>query len=158
MHQRSAFKIVKFRSQLLDDWIALRHLLWPDGSEHERRTEAETLLQRSGRAVVFLARSSEFEAIGFAEATLRSDYVNGCATSPVAFLEGIYVQPSWRRQGVARQLCKAVEKWAAETGCSECASDTDLENTVSQQMHVALGFQETERVVYYRKRIDLPKH
>ena len=154
MRQRSAFKIVEFRSQLLDDWIALRCLLWPDGSEQERRIEAETLLQRAGRAVVFLAQSTELVTIGFAEATLRCDYVNGCATSPVAFLEGIYVQPGWRRCGVARQLCNAIEQWAAGVGCSEFASDTEFENTAAQQMHLALGFQETERVVYYRKRIE----
>jgi aminoglycoside 6'-N-acetyltransferase I len=158
MHQKSAFKIVEFGPQLLDDWIGLRCLLWPEGSEHERRIEAETLLQRRGRAVVFLAQSLKLVTIGFAEATLRCDYVNGCATSPVAFLEGIYVQPGWRRLGVARQLCNAIEKWAAEIGCSEFASDTELENAASQQMHLSFGFQETERVVYYRKRIEPSRH
>jgi aminoglycoside 6'-N-acetyltransferase I len=158
MNPGNAFKIEELKPQFVDDWIVLRCLLWPDGSEHERRIEAETLLRRSDRAVVFLARSPEHETIGFAEATLRDDYVNGCATSPVTFLEGIYVQPDWRRRGVARQLCDAIEKWAAAIGCSEFASDTELGNVASQNMHLALGFQETERVVYYRRRIDAPKH
>jgi aminoglycoside 6'-N-acetyltransferase I len=158
MNRGNAFDIEALRPQFLDDWIALRCLLWPDGSQHERRVEAETLLQRPGRAVVFLARSPEPGTIGFAEATLRDDYVNGCSTPPVAFLEGIYVQPAWRRCGVARQLCDAIAKWAAATGCTEFASDTELENVASQQMHLALGFRETERVVYYRRRIETPAH
>jgi aminoglycoside 6'-N-acetyltransferase I len=158
MNQRSAYTLEEYRSQLFDDWVALRCLLWPDGSEHERRIEAETLLRRLGRAVVFFARSSELATIGFAEATLRDDYVNGCTTSPVAFLEGIYVRSGWRRRGVARHLCNAIEKWAAENGCSEFASDTELDNLASQRMHVALGFQETERVVYYRRPIASPEH
>jgi aminoglycoside 6'-N-acetyltransferase I len=158
MDQKSAFIIEEYRSQLFDDWIALRCLLWPDGSEQERRIEAETFLRRSGRAVVFFARSSQPATIGFAEATLRDDYVNGCVTSPVAFLEGIYVAPGWRRCGVARHLCNAIEKWAAEIGCTEFASDTELWNADSQHMHLALGFQETERVVYYRRPINPPEH
>jgi aminoglycoside 6'-N-acetyltransferase I len=153
MNQKSAFKIEECGPQLFKDWIGLRCLLWPDGSEHERRIEAEALFQLSGRAIVFLARSSELATIGFAEATLREDYVNGCVTAPVAFLEGIYVLPDWRRRGVARHLCGAVEEWAAGIGCFEFASDTELQNTASQRMHVALGFQETERVVFYRRQI-----
>lgn len=91
--------------------------------------------------------------MGFAEAALRHDYVNGCTTSPVAFLEGVYVRSRCRKRGVARLLCRAVERWAAGMGCSELASDTDLGNAASQQMHTALGFDETERVIYYRKLI-----
>ena len=37
------------------------------------------------------------------------DYVNGCTTSPVGFLEGLYVAAAARRQGVARALCDAAE-------------------------------------------------
>jgi aminoglycoside 6'-N-acetyltransferase I len=81
--------------------------------------------------------------------------VNGCITSPVAFLEGIYVRPEHRNRGVARLLVQAVENWATELGCSEFASDTELHNFSSQRMHVALGFDETERVVYYRKRLRI---
>ena len=82
---------------------------------------------------------------------MRSDYVNGCETSPVAFLEGIFVEPSQRRNGMARALCIAVEQWARDRGCREFASDADLSNLVSHRMHDALGFIETERVVYFRK-------
>jgi aminoglycoside 6'-N-acetyltransferase I len=69
----------------------------------------------------------------------------------VAFLEGIYVEPAFRRTGVARQLVQAVEDWAKLAGCSELASDTDIANVASQQLHNALGFSETQRVVYFRK-------
>jgi aminoglycoside 6'-N-acetyltransferase I len=77
--------------------------------------------------------------------------VNGCETSPVAFLEGIYVEPWARRQGVAKELVAEVERWAFARGCQEFASDALLDDTDSHGMHVALGFEETERVVYFRK-------
>ncbi|MCB5177036.1 MULTISPECIES: aminoglycoside 6'-N-acetyltransferase [Microvirga] len=135
----------------LDDWASLRHALWPDATKDMHREEAAALLEQPDRATAFLARTPEGAAAGFAEATLRRDYVNGCTSSPVAFLEGIYVDPPYRRRGVAGLLCRAVEAWARDRGCSEFASDVELHNLASQQMHASLGFEETERVVYFRK-------
>lgn len=134
----------------LDDWVGLRKALWPDEVLDDLQHNAETLLHHPDRAVTFLARVGN-ASVGFAEATVRSDYVNGCATSPVAFLEGLYVKEEWRRRGMARRLCRAIEDWALDRGCRELASDTYLDYHESQTMHRALGFEETERVVYYRK-------
>jgi aminoglycoside 6'-N-acetyltransferase I len=58
---------------------------------------------------------------------------------------------------VARRLCNAVEKWASEKGCSEFASDTEIDNAVSERMHLAPGFQETDLVVCFRKQISGPE-
>ncbi len=82
---------------------------------------------------------------------MRRDYVNGCETSPVLFLEGIYVSPEYRQRGIARLLCEAIANWGREKGCTEFASDVLLENRDSQSFHTALGFDETERVIFYRK-------
>jgi aminoglycoside 6'-N-acetyltransferase I len=133
----------------------LRYDLWPDATTQELQLEAEALIRRPAQAVTFLGWIEQ-AAVGFAEARLRTDYVNGCDTSPVAFLEGIYVHPAWRRRGIARRLCQRVEEWATGLGCTELASDALLENTPSHRMHTALKFEETERVVYYRKRLQLP--
>lgn len=94
------------------------------------------------------------EAIGLAEASLRSDYVNGTESSPVAFLEGLYVVPQARRKGVAASLVAAVCGWARGAGCRELASDAALENAISQVVHRALGFEETERVVFFRRVLE----
>jgi aminoglycoside 6'-N-acetyltransferase I len=136
----------------LEDWVGLRRALWP-WPEAEHRAEVRAALENPD-AMAFLARDDSGAAIGFAEATLRRDYVNGCTTSPVGFLEGIYVREDRRRQGVARALCRAVEDWTRTRGCSELASDAFLDNSTSHRMHAALGFSETERVVYFRKGLD----
>lgn len=136
-------------------WIALRKKLWPDESDADLRAGSDELLA-SKESVVLIARADRDAIVAFAEATLRHDYVNGCSTSPVAFLEGIYVEPESRRQRIARRLCEAVEAWAAENGCSEFASDTFIDYVDSQRMHEALGFTETDRVIYYRKEIASP--
>ncbi len=127
-----------------------RHQFYYPESEH--RAEVKAALDNPD-AAAFLARDDKGHAIGFAEASLRHDYVNGCTTSPAGFLEGIYVTEDRRRQGVARMLCRAVEDWALSRGCSELASDAFLDNSASHRMHGALGFSETERVVYFRKAL-----
>lgn len=90
-------------------------------------------------------------ALGFVEASLRNDYVNGTKSSPVVFLEGIFVAPHARMQGVARALVSSVEAWARNLGCSEFASDAQIDNTQSQKMHAALGFIQSERVIFFKK-------
>jgi aminoglycoside 6'-N-acetyltransferase I len=136
----------------MGDWVAMRAALWPHAPRQELEREAAALLVKKPVAAAFLLRA-ETKAVAFAEATVRVDYVNGCSTSPVAFLEGIYVQPAWRRRGAARLLFRAVEAWGRAQGCSELASDTEIENETSRTMHEALGFEESERVVCYHKRI-----
>lgn len=90
---------------------------------------------------------------GFAEAALRYDHVNGCATSPVAFLEGIFVCREQRGRGVGRALLQAVQSWARARGCTELASDAHLDNVASHAFHAALGFDEVERVVFFHKAL-----
>lgn len=130
------------------DWAAMRRALWPDADNGD----IVRILNEPARFVAFIAREADGRTIGFAEASLRHDYVNGCDTSPVGFLEGIYVLPPFRRRGVATSLVRAVEHWTLAQGASELASDALVDNVASHRMHTALGFQETERVVYFRKR------
>lgn len=135
------------------DWLTLRHTLWPELDLAGHHEELKDLCSQPQRFGQFLAFSDQNEAQGFVEIAIRTDYVNGTNTSPVAFLEGIFVLPQFRTQGIARALIKQAEAWALEKGCTELASDTPLDNTASQSMHKALGFQETERVVYFCKEI-----
>jgi len=102
---------------------------------------------------VRLAVTGSGTVVGFVEASKRVDYVNGTHSSPVAFIEGLYVVQSSRRQGVARVLVDSVVKWALAEGCTELASDSLLENTLAHAAHRALGFEETERVVYFRRAL-----
>ncbi len=137
---------------MFDAWVAMRHALWPDYSETELRGGAGAMLVEPAKFDVRIA-VIDGKPVGFSEVALRADYVNGCETSPVAFLEGIYVAPEHRLKGVARALVAEAEAWAKKTGCKEFASDALLENAASHDMHKALGFAETERVVYFKKSI-----
>ena len=126
-------------------------LLWPDNELETFIQEMAALLVQPD-AKVFLAYDGK-EAIGFAQCQLRRDYVEGTSTSPVGYLEGLYVKEPFRRQGVARELTRACEEWAKVKGCREFASDCELENEESVQMHAKLGFQEVNRIVCFTKKL-----
>jgi len=132
----------------------LRTALWPTGTLDDHRQEAlSEASSPDDEKIVLLAVDAVGGVCGFAEASLRHDYVNGCETSPVAFLEGLYIAPERRGGGVGRALCAAVEAWGRKKGCVELASDALLENGESHAFHSAIGFEETERVVYFRKSL-----
>ena len=132
-------------------WLALRTSLWPEGTAAEHLRYMADAVARGH--CVRLALGSGGRAAGFVEAPRRVDSVNGTSTSPVAFLEGLYVVPSERRKGVARMLVADIERWALAQGCSELASDSPVENITAHAAHLGLGFEETERVVYFRKAV-----
>jgi aminoglycoside 6'-N-acetyltransferase I len=135
-------------------WLALREALWPGSSRKEHLAEMSSFLASPSRYAQFIAYSAAGDPCGFVEASVRSDYVNGTHSSPVVFLEGLYVAPERRRNGFAKELVSAVAAWAQREGHSELASDALLDNELSHAVHRALGFGETERVVFFRKALE----
>lgn len=150
-HLGQPVRIARAEAADAADWTAMRTALWPSGGNGAHAADIAQLLADAGETINLIAREDDGTALGFAEAALRRNYVNGCKTSPVAFLEGIFVTPEARGQGVARALVAAIEAWAREQGCTEFASDAATDNVVSHDMHRALGFAETQRVVFFRK-------
>jgi aminoglycoside 6'-N-acetyltransferase I len=134
-------------------WLDFRMALWPDATADDHLGYMAISLAQPERFVQLMMYEDNHAPIGFIEGSIRADYVNGTETSPVGFVEGVYVAPSWRRRGIARRLFDAIGDWARARGCRELASDALLENEASQRAHAALGFRETERVVYFVKRL-----
>lgn len=89
--------------------------------------------------------------IGFCQLSLRYDYVEGTTFSPVAYLEGIYVEKEYRKLGVAKELIQVSENWAREKGVKEFASDCELNNIISENVHKKLGFREVNRIICFKK-------
>ena len=125
--------------------------LWPHHTVEEMRTEyAETITKPD--AAFFLAFAQE-TAVGFAQCQLRYDYVEGTDSTPVGYLEGIYVAQAYRKQGVAKALLTACESWAKTKGCCEFASDCELDNAQSFQFHLRVGFEEANRIICFTKKL-----
>lgn len=129
----------------------LMRRLWPEHTTAELGGELTALLRRED-AAVFLAYDGG-EAVGFAQCGLRHDYVEGTRTSPVGYLEGIYVAEACRQKGIARALLAACEDWARSAGCTEFASDCELENGASLRFHLRTGFREAGRIICFTKKL-----
>ena len=145
-------EIASAGTEHLDSWATLRHELWDEESIASHRAEAAAQLSDSDRFLNLVALDNDV-VVGFAEASIRHEYVNGCDESPVLFLEGILVASAARRSGVARRLVDAVADWGRKRGCREFASDAWHDDVDSHAFHLAAGFEETERVVYFRREL-----
>ena len=121
------------------------------GTPEEREPEFAQLTVNA-EAACYLAFDGDVP-IGFAQCQLRHDYVEGCETSPVGFLEGVYVQPEHHRKGAARQLVKSCEDWARSVGCTEFGSDCEIDNIDSLAFHLAIGFEEAGRTIWFNKKL-----
>ena len=125
--------------------------LWPDHTVEGMCSEFAEIIAKPD-AAFFLAYAEE-TAIGFAQCQLRYDYVEGTDSSPVGYLEGIYVADGYRQQGFARELLAACESWAKSKGCTEFASDCELDNVQSLQFHLNVGFEEANRIICFTKKL-----
>jgi aminoglycoside 6'-N-acetyltransferase I len=135
----------------------LRAALWPESSAEEHAQELLSILvgKAPGKLplIELVAEDRSRELVGFAEVGLRS-HADGCdAARAVGYLEGWYVAESHRKRGIGRKLLRAAEEWARKQGCIEMASDALLENELSQRVHKALGFEEVDRCVRYRRTL-----
>lgn len=148
------------RTATLADQLALARLrqsLWPEGPIEEHQCELTHLLaQRTSGPYpceILIADPGDGELAGFVEVGMRS-HADGCdPAQPVGYLEGWYVAPPWRRRGVGSALMAAAEDWARAQGCVEMASDTWISSEESHRAHQALGYDEVDRCVHYRKRL-----
>jgi aminoglycoside 6'-N-acetyltransferase I len=138
-----------------ETWRRMRCELWPNSEGHRIEVARFFAGDRREPAEVLIAFDDGGEAVGFAELSIRN-VVDGCLSGNVGYLEGWYVVPSARRQGIGRALIAAAEQWARRQGCTEFGSDASIENEGSIAAHRALGFQETSRGCMFRK--DLRVH
>jgi len=125
--------------------------LWPEHTREEMETEFRSFLQNR-ECALFLA-VEEAQSVGFAQCQLRHDYVEGTQSTPVGYLEGIFVGKAYQGKGIARRLLSACEDWARQMGCREFASDCELTNRESLAFHLKVGFMEANRIICFTKSL-----
>ena len=130
---------------------ALAIQMWTDHDPDELGEEFRELIKNED-ATCFLKYAGG-RPVAFAQCQLRHDYVEGTDSSPVGYLEGVFVSEGYRRRGVAAQLLAECENWAKEKGCAEFASDCELDNVDSLRFHMAAGFAEANRIICFRKEL-----
>lgn len=144
---------MKIRVATLEDAQKVAGLaiqMWKSHTLEELTQEFYDYMSK-GNGIVFLAMADGC-AVGFAQCGLRHDYVEGTDSSPVGYLEGIFVKEEYRKRGLARDMLVACQKWAKEQGCTEFASDCELDNEDSLKFHLKMGFKEANRIICFTKK------
>lgn len=132
----------------LNRWSRMCADVYPDTTEEEMLAEYEAG-QFNNEYGYYLNDA----LVAFISLSVRNDYVNGCVTSPVGFVEGIYIKKDYRKKGIARELIEFAKDWSKEKGCQELASDILIDNLDSLAFHEAVGFEEKERVICVSMKI-----
>ena len=135
----------------LEALAKLAILMWQNHSITELINEFSEIIE-NGKSVFFLKYEYDVP-VGFAQCQLRTDYVEGTKTSPVGYLEGIFVKEQCRHKGYAKELLVECEAWAKENGCSEFASDCEINNIDSFHFHQAMNFVEANRIICFTKAL-----
>lgn len=147
---RPTFRIREVRANDAAQWLRLRKVLWDETSDAEHRTEMLDIYEHHETQLVLVAENETEELVGFLEASIRP-FVEDCQTDHVGYLEGWFVEPEYRQQGIGKKLVAAAEDWARDKGCTEMASDAEIGNDSSLRAHQSLGYEETSRLVHLRK-------
>ena len=143
------------RRVTVEDWdemLRMRLDLWPDSTAVDLKNEMPSWLKDESRLTVIVAERDGGGLAGFVEAGIR-DVAEECETRDMGYVEGWYVDADVRLKGVGRLLVSAAEDWARSRGCVEMASDCLLENEVSLAAHLRLGYEETGRLIHFKKRL-----
>ena len=143
--------IIAASESTLQEWTNLAIKLFPDSSFEEEFAFHQEILS-SGKEFGFLYRK-DGKYVGFMNLSIRHDYVNGTDTSPVVFIEAIYVLEEYRRHKIGREFVKYAENFAKQKGIAQIASDCLLDNTLSETFHKNCGFIEIERVICFVKDV-----
>lgn len=133
----------------IKDLTAMALKIFHGSIENELIDEFSELINNDN-ACIYIAQDNN-KIIGFVQCQLRFDYVEGTKTSPVGYIEGIFVENEYRKRGIARELIDMCEIWCKNKGCFEIASDCELLNTQSINFHLKLGFEEANRIVCFKK-------
>lgn len=144
------FRVRKLEEKDFENWFRLRKHLWDEASDEDHKSEMTDIYEHSETQLVLVAETSGGNLVGFLEASIRP-FVEDCHSENVGYLEGWWIEPEFRRNGIGKSLVKMAENWARSKGCAEMASDSEIGNDLSLTAHLNLGYEETSRLVHLRK-------
>lgn len=125
--------------------------IWHSNTVNELEKEFENIINSTNQSCFIKINNNQ--VIAFAQCGLRNDYVEGTESSPVGYLEGIFVLDEYRHQGIAKELLRECENWSKEKGCKEFASDCEITNEESLNFHIAMGFDIANKIICFKKNI-----
>jgi aminoglycoside 6'-N-acetyltransferase I len=151
--EQPSINIRHVREDDLNEWLRLRKILWDETEVSDHRHEMTGILEHPDSQLVLVADAGNGHLGGFLEASIRP-FVEDCDTDHVGYLEGWFVESEYRRHGVGRLLVETAENWARSQGCTEMASDTEVGNKLSLDVHQSLGYEISSKLIHLRKDLE----
>ena len=138
----------------IETWAAMRNRLWPDSIDVHRQELAAFFrgdfpLIDTGLGLVL----ANGQLVGFAELSIRS-HVDSVPEANIPYLEGWFVEPEFRNQGLGLQLMEAAQQWAKDQGANYFASDVECDNEGSINAHKRFGFEAQGCSIGFLKRLN----
>jgi len=133
-------------------WKAMRKAIYPVLDDRFDEQEMKQIVGHPDWFCYFLT-DADGTLLGLVELSSRN-IVDGCLSSPVAYIEGLYLKPEYRHRGLGKEVIELLRSWCRERSFSELATDAQLANEAAQRFYRAAGFQETDRVVEFRIQIN----
>lgn len=145
-------KVRELSKQDFGKWLKLRYELWPYHTLEELSKEMDQIYKRFKSDYMFYVIEDNGDIVGLIELSIHETAL-GCRTNNVGFIEGWYVKPEYRQKGIGKLLVRKAESWAISKGCREMASDTNERYPISPIAHKALGYEEVDTPLNYKKSL-----
>lgn len=144
-------EIVKLEDKYIDDLVLMLLSIWPDSNFEDEKEACIEVIENPNEAY-FLAISGH-NSIGFVYLNLRYDHVEGANSSPVAYVEGIFVKNEYQKKGTGSMLLDKAEEWALSKGCTQLGSDVEIDNLESLTFHQRMGFKVENKIICLMKNL-----
>lgn len=103
---------MKANIERINELTALVKKLWIEDDEEDLKEMLIHSIENKNEEVFVVEEDHQY--IKIAMCSLRFDYVERCNSTPVGYLEGIYVDKQYRNKGIAGSLLKEGEIWSKE--------------------------------------------
>ena len=101
----------------------------------------------NSEVITFLAENNEGNSIGFANVY---NAFSSVSIGPIWILNDLYVDPKFRRMGVASNLIKAVEEEAKRNGITRIKLETASDNLSAQSCYLECGWEKSGFIPFIR--------
>ncbi len=133
-------------------WREMRKRVYSSLDDEFHEIEMKKIVDNRDWFCYFLENDNN-KILGMVELSSRN-IVDGCLSSPVAYLEGLYLKKQHRGMGLGREAIEIIKNWCKKKGFTELGMDTEMKNVEAQKFFKAIGLHETYRIVQYRVEVD----
>jgi len=133
-------------------WLQMRREVYGSLSDGFHEQEMALIFERKDWFCYFFTDANE-QILGFVELSARN-VADACVSSPVAYIEGLYLKKEYRGMGLGSKAIATILAWCKEKAYTELATDAELVNVDAKEFFKAVGFKESFRIIEFHRRVE----